>query len=289
MSNIRTGKAVFVICWVASTCWACGCAGGQETPPQNPPKTEPVDAVLERLNKMTSELTSYEARIEYKYVQPLLESESLHKGTLYYTRSAATTALRVNFETRKQEDEAEQKYAEQFIVLDGATLPKAAQQFKGIWLAHLDYPQKTVQYYQLAEPNDPNTPADIFELASRNLPMLGFTRTQDLKREFDVSLAEPQKDTPTDFIQVHLKVKPNSVYKDDYVSMDFWIDQKLGLPIKAVAVKTEPEPPYGEIQEIKFLNPKVNKGIDANVFELTIPKGFSEPEITPLSRDKMQR
>ncbi len=289
MSDIRTVKAIFVTCWIAGTCWACGCADGQVAQQQDTQKTDPADAVLERLNKMTSELTSYEARIEYKYTQPLLESESLHKGVLYYTRSARTTALRVNFDTRKQEDEKEQKYIEQFIVLDGAALTHPAQQFKGIWLVHLDYQIKTVKYYQLAEPNDPNAPADVFELAGRNLPMLGFTRTKDLKKEFEVALVEPQKDAANDLIQVHLKVKPNSVYKDDYVSMDFWIDRKLGLPVKAVAVKTEPEPPYGEIQEITFLNPKVNKGIDANVFDIKIPKGFSEPEITPLSRDRTQK
>lgn len=289
MSDIRIVKAIFAICWVAGTCWACGCSDGQAAQQQDTPRTEPADAVLERLNKMTSELTSYEARIEYKYIQPLLESESLHKGVLYYARSAGTAALRLNFDTRKQEDEKEQKYIEQFIVLDGAALMHPARQFKGIWLAHLDYQLKTVKYYQLAEPNDPNAPADVFELAGRNLPMLGFTRTKDLKREFEVSLVQPPKDASNDFIQVHLKVKPNSVYKDDYVSMDFWIDRKLGLPVKAVAVKTEPEPPYGEIQEIRFLNPKVNKGIDANVFKLAMPSGFGEPEITPLSRDKTQR
>lgn len=289
MSDIRMIRAILVISWIAGTCWACGCAEGQETQQQNPQKTEPVDAVLERLNKTTSELTSYEAQIEYKYIQPLLESESLHKGRLYYSRSAGTAALRVNFDTRKQEDEKEQKYIEQYVVIDGAALTHPAQQFKGIWLVHLDYQLKTVNYYQLAEPNDPNAPADVFELAGRNLPMLGFTKTRDLKKEFEVAIVEPPKDTSEDFTQVHLKVKPNSIYKDDYVSMDFWIDQKLGLPVKAVAVKTEPEPPYGEIQEIKFLNPKVNKGIDANVFELKIPKGFSEPEITPLSKDRTQK
>ena len=295
MSEIRVIKAVLVISWIAGTCWACGCAKGQEAqqPPPQPQQqqapqqtTDPVDAVLERLNKTTSELTSYEAQIEYKYVQPLLESESLNKGLLYYTRSDGKAALRVNFDTRKQDDEKEQKYIEQYVVLDGAALTHPAQQFKGIWLAQLDYQLKTVKYYQLAEPNDPNAPTDVFELAARNLPMLGFTKTKDLKKEFEVSLVQPPKDAPADLIQVHLKVKPNSVYKDDYVSMDFWIDQKLGLPVRAVAVKTEPEPPNGEIQEIKFLNPKVNKGIDANVFELKIPKDFSEPEITPLSKGR---
>jgi hypothetical protein len=85
---------------------------------------------------------------------------------------------------------------------------------------------------------------------------------------------------------LHLRVKPNSIYKDDYISIDFWIDKKLDLPAKIIAVKSEPEPPYGDIEEIKFLNPKVNKGIEKKIFELKIPKGFGEPEILPLERTK---
>jgi outer membrane lipoprotein-sorting protein len=87
-------------------------------------------------------------------------------------------------------------------------------------------------------------------------------------------------------IQVHLKVRPNSIYKDEYISMDFWIDQNLSLPAKIVAVKSEPEPPYGDIEQIKFLNPKVNKGIDKKVFEINIPRGFGDPEILPLENKK---
>ncbi len=289
MGNRRIIEAAFIVSWAAGVCWGSVCTQDAKAPEQNTSPVDPVDAVLEKLNKTTSQLKSYEARIEYKYSQPLLESESLNKGVLYYTRSGGTAALRVNFETRKQDNEEEQKYAEHYIVLDGARLSSPGHPLKGIWLAHLDYQIKEVKYYQLAEPNDPNVSPDLFELAGRNLPMLGFTKTKDLKREFEVELVKPEKDTPQDLIQVHLKVKPNSVYKDDFVSMDFWIDQKLGLPVRAVAVKTEPEPPYGDIQEIRFNNPKVNKDIDGKVFEFKIPNGFGEPEIIPLQKDKARK
>ena len=289
MSHKTIIKAIFMLSWAA------GCVEG--VPPsdrgQDARDTKaavaPVDAVLERLNKTASELKSYEAEIEYKFSQPLLQSETLNKGVLYYARSGGTSALRVNFNVRKQDDEKEQKYLEQYIVVDGAKLPHPSRKFKGVWLVHLDYQIKEVTYYQLAEPNDPNTSQDLFDLASRNLPVLGFARTEDLKKEFEVELVEAEKGKPTDFAQVHLKVKPNSVYKDDYVSMDFWIDEKLGLPAKVVAVKTEPEPPFGDVQEVKFLKPKVNKGVDQTLFELKIPKGFGEPEITPLQKKSTQQ
>ena len=138
----------------------------------------------------------------------------------------------------------------------------------------------------MAEPNDTNKSTDVFDLTSKKFPMLGFSKIEDLKKQFEVSLVEPKKNESEEFIQVHLKVKPNSIYKDDYISIEFWIDKKSGLPAKVIAVKSEPEPPYGDIVEIKFLKPKVNKSIDKKVFELKIPKGFGEPEVFPLEREK---
>lgn len=276
-------KATFIVLWAVSINWASGC---MEAPKQQQesPKDDPVNVVLEKLNKTTIDLKSYQSQIEYKYTQPILESEALHKGVFYYTRSNGKSALSINFNTLKQDDEKEQKYIEQYIVLDGKLLPGTNNELKGIWLAHLDHQVREIKYYQLAEPNEPNSSAEIFELASRKLPMLGFSKIEDLKNQFEISLIETKKGESEEFIQVHLKVKPNSIYKDDYISIDFWIDKKLNLPAKIIAVKCEPEPPFGDIEEIKFIKPKINQSIDNKVFELKIPKGFGEPEIFPLER-----
>ena len=77
---------------------------------------------------------------------------------------------------------------------------------------------------------------------------------------------------------MHLKVKPDSVYKDDYVSIDFWIDKKLGMPAKINAVSTEED-----IYQIRLLKPKVNKRMDKKVFEFKVPRGFGK-EIIPLKK-----
>jgi outer membrane lipoprotein-sorting protein len=249
--------------------WACegskSCADPNSLKIQEPQKLEPnsVDAVLKQLNEKASELKSYEGLIEYKYIQPLLESEALRKGILYYARFDGKSALRINFETLKQEDEEEQKYIEHYI-------------FDGRWLTQIDYQIKAVKRYELAEPNNPT---DAFDVASKNLPILGFAKIEDLKKQFEISLIEQKKNEPNDLIGLHLKVKPDSIYKDDYIWIDFWIDKKIGLPLKVVALSTEED-----IYEIKFLNLKVNKDIDKKVFEFKIPDGFGEPEIVLLKK-----
>ena len=277
-------NVIFVLFSTTGICCASELTANNDAPQKNL-KPDPVDTVLEQLNEKTSELKSYKCRIEYKYIQKLLESESLHKGVLYYSRTGEKSALRINFDTLKQEDEDEQKYMEQYIVLDGSRLTGSDYEFEGIWLVHLDYEGEEARYYQLAEPNDPNETFDVFDLASRNLPMLGFSKINDLKKEFDVKLIEQKEDDSEDFIQVRLDVKPNSIYKDEYISIDFWVDKKSGLPAKVVAVTTEPEPPMGDVCEIKFLKPEINKNIDSRVFEFRIPDSFSEPEIVPIEKD----
>ena len=262
-------KVALVLLLTVSNCWAGGCKESLATQQTKKVKPDPVEAVLKQLNQKTAELKSYEGRVEYEVNQPLFETKTLRKGVLYYARfDKKKTKLRINFQTLKQDDEKEQKNIEQFI-------------FDGVWLTHLDYQIKTHRYHQLAEPNKP---VDAFDLASKNLPIIGFTKIENLKKQFEIKLIERRKDEPKNSVHLHLKVKPGSIYKDDYTSIDFWIDKKLGLPTKVVAVSTEPEPPFGDISEIKFLKPKVNKKIDKKVFDFKIPKGFGKPEIIPLKK-----
>lgn len=257
---------------IVSTCLAVGCTGNLAGSELKGGDINSVEVVLERLKKQTAELKSYQSQIEYRFIQPLFESETRRKGVLYYAKFDGKSKLRINFQTLKQDDEEEQKYIEQYI-------------FDGIWLTHIDYQIKAVKRHQLAEPNKPV--GDVFDLVSRNLPIIGFTKVEELKKQFEIKLVEQKKEPPPvipaeagihEFIQLNLKVKPDSIYKDDYTTIDFWIDKKLFLPAKVMAVSTEED-----IYEIKFLRPKVNKKIDKKVFEFEVPEGFTV-EIIPLKK-----
>ena len=161
-------------------------------------------------------LKSYQCKVEYLFSQPVLESKTLRTGSLYYARFGNGSKLRINFDTLTQDDGPQQKYVEHYI-------------FDGQWLTHIDYQIKQVQKRQLAEANEP---IDAFELAKRNFPIIGFSKTDDLKKEFDINVVNrliPRKRNPN-LIHLHLKVKPDSQYKDDYKSVEIWIDKELMLP-----------------------------------------------------------
>jgi outer membrane lipoprotein-sorting protein len=275
---MKMNKNIITIIILLSSATACSLQGNTCTESVAASRSEEkdansVEAILTQLKQKTTNLTSYRAELEYRFKQPLLESETLRKGALYYQKSDEESMLRVNFQTLKQDDEKERKYAEHFI-------------FDGIWLTRIDYQIKKAERRQLAEPNKP---ADPFELASRDLPVIGFTKIEDLKKQFEIKLVpsaaeglvqQNKAEAETSF-HLHLKVKPDSKYKD-WPAIDLWIDKKLYLPAKIIAVTTEED-----IYEIKFLKPVVNKKIDAKVFKFDIPKDFTI-EIIPLKKQETE-
>lgn len=223
-----------------------------------------VGEILKKLKQQTVQLESYEGQIEYLFSQPLLDSKTLRKGVLYYQRTGEKSLLRINFGTLKQDEEQEQKYVENFI-------------FDGVWLTHINYQIKTVERRQLAGPNEA---IDAFELANRNFPIVGFAETGELEKQFEIKSIPQQTEG---LMGLHLKPKADSIHKNNYSSIEFWIDERYYLPARIMAVSTEKD-----IYEIRLSSPKVNKGIDKAVFEVKIPEGFGE-QIVPLKKKELDK
>jgi len=264
MDGIIT-KIFLLLLVMTGTCRSAGCAENPACLQPKRPDANSVEQILKKLNRKTKELKSYQCRIEYLFSQPILDSNSLRKGVLYYEVGGGKSNLRINFQSLRQDDEKEQKYVEDYIL-------------DGIWLTCIDYQIESVKRFQLAEPNDPNRPTEAFELVSRNFPIIGFSKVENLQKQFEIKLVEAERSEQSGFVRLGLKVRPGSIYKDDYKSIDFWIDKKLYLPAKIVTVSTEED-----IYQIKFLKAKVNKKIDKKVFDIKIPKDFGE-QIIPLKK-----
>jgi outer membrane lipoprotein-sorting protein len=128
---------------------------------------------------------------------------------------------------------------------------------------------------------EPNQPVDAFSLASKHMPVLGFSKIEDLRKQFDVSLIDEPPDQAA-FRHLHLKVRPDSVYKDDYTTVDLWIDKNVGLPARIDAATTEED-----VYEIRLLDPKVNAGIERGVFKVNVPSGFAV-QVVPLEKSRRE-
>jgi outer membrane lipoprotein-sorting protein len=252
--NTTAGVLLFAM-FVAAAAWAGCTAKAVEPSCPNSPPADPVENVLTQLQQRTQQLESYQARLEYLFAQPEpFDSTRLMKGVMYYQKTQNTSNLRINFDSLKQDDEKTQKHNEQFI-------------FDGIWLTQIDYQTRHVNQVQQAEPNEP---VNAFDLVRRNFPIIGFTKVEQLRKEFEIELVDDNATEADKTIHLHLKVRPDSFYKDDYTSVDVWIDKESELPARIVAVNTE-----NVIYEIKLLKPRVNEKINSKVFDFKIPHGFT--------------
>jgi len=229
---------------------------------RTPADPNALDTVLKNLQDKAAELESYQVNMDYVFKQPLLESQQRRTGVLCYAKSDKKSDLRIDFRTLQQDQEKERKYEQTYL-------------FDGVWLLEVDRQLKTATRRQLAEPNKP---LDALSLVSKQLPVLGFSKVQDLRKQFDIELvAEPPGQTASR-PHLHLKVKPDSVYRDDYATIDLWIDGKIGLPAEVKAVT-----PEDDAYEIKLTDPKVNAKLDPSLFKVDIPRDFSE-QVIPLAK-----
>jgi outer membrane lipoprotein-sorting protein len=219
-----------------------------------------VQMVLDRLKAEAANLKSYECKVDYIFRQPVFDSAERRKGTLQYARIEDHSYLYIDFTSLQYDQEKEQKHREQYL-------------FDGVWLTFIDHENRNVQRQQIAEPN---APVDAFALVSQRVPIMGFSKIDDLEKQFEIELITPQAPADSSVYQLHMKVKPDSIYKDEYTSMDVQVDKKKALPVKIVAVTTEQD-----VYEIKLSDPKINENIPKATFEISYPKDYSV-ETTPL-------
>jgi outer membrane lipoprotein-sorting protein len=253
----------------------CGAIGWAEQALPQPPEGTPaapvlrpdVEAVLQKIQQAAKDLRSYQCNMDYVLRQPLLESKTRRTGVVYYVRKPTGSRLRVNFTTLQQDDGKTEAYSQHFL-------------FDGVWLTNVDYQVKSWEKRQMA---DANKPTDAFDLAGHELPIVGFTGTEELRRDFEVEVVAPSAGQAAEGTQVtlSLKAKPGSHYGQDYRSMAFVVDKTTWLPVKVQAESTE-----GDFYDISFTQVKVNTPIEDSVFDLKVPASFGAPEIIPLEANK---
>ena len=214
--------------------------------------------ILKHLTEQTDKLKTYQAKINYLFIQDpeLIDSKTIRTGRLYYKKDKAGSKIRVNFETLKQDEADVEKYREHYI-------------FDGVWLTKIDYQLEKVDFYQQA-PED--KPVDVFTRISQNFPLIGFSNTEDMEKQFDISLVSTSADDdPNEAIVLQLKVKKDSDYKDDYKVIDFWLDKTAFLPVHVVAVS-----PEDDIYDIVLLDSAINKKLENSVFKIETPAHFDK-------------
>lgn len=243
-----------------------------QSPAVSIPQPPTLEGTLEALRKQTESLGSYQAKIKYLFIQDpeLLDSRTLRTGALFYHQAPKLSRLRIQFDTFKQENTPEEKRLEQFF-------------FDGVWLTRIDHTLKKADLYQKAKPEKP---MNVFEFINTTFPIIGFAKTENLSKDFTISLVAETRTDPNQPVHLLLVTKSESKFAEQYKKIDFWIDARQVLPQRILTTSTE-----GDIYDISFVDAIVNKTIDPVVFVPTIPEGFAQnkepfddknPDTTPI-------
>lgn len=261
MKTQLTIKIIFLaaVVGLSGPLYAKACCASTQNASAQPadPNSDPLKVILDHLQKNAAELTSCTAKIEYLIIQDpdLLDSHTLRKGTMSYLKSNGLSRVLLKFYTLKQDDFDEQKRPETYL-------------FDGVWLTKIDYALKQADIYQQA-PED--KPLDAFDFISHHFPLVGFSGSKNFEKDFEVSLIQPAASENPNLAHLLLNVREESRYSKDYKKIDFWIDKKLYLPHRVLALSTQ-----GDIYDIRFLDIQTNKKLEKSVFVVEIPKDFAK-------------
>lgn len=250
---------VLVLLITAAFCQGATCCAASAKKDKSP-TAEPsskIDAILLKLGTQNAKLKTYQAKIDYLFIQDpeLLDSRIIRTGNIYYKKVNKASKLIIKFDTFKQDEEKKEKRKEEYF-------------FDGVWLKVIDHKNKTVNSYQKTKKDKP---VDAFELIGRDFPMIGFSNKEDLRKNFDITMLQQDKSTKDEQIRLKLVVKKGSPYEKSYTSVDFRIDKKTFLPARIITTSTE-----GDIYDIKLHHSGINKNLKDTVFKLETPTDFRE-------------
>ncbi len=240
---------LLAICSLSGACLASACSLQKEN--------SSVSDILKKLNEQNQKIKNFSANITSIFEQPLLESATVRKGVISYATDVNDSFLYIDFKTRQDDDQKPEKDRQKYI-------------FDGVWLTRTNYTTSHVEKRQLA---DVNSPADVIGLLSRSFPLVGFSGRESLEQEFEIELIEA---ADKKFEHLKLIPKEESKYYEDYLQIDFWVDNKLGLPTRIETLTSEED-----IYKLTLGKIKINQKKKKLKYDDSIPKTFTM-EVIPL-------
>jgi outer membrane lipoprotein-sorting protein len=191
-----------------------------------------LDPVLAKMDEVAKTFREVQADIERTHVTVLVNDKDVSSGKFYYARRGNEPRVRLDL----------MKPAVQQLLIDKGKLQLYTPNLKQVQEASLGEHQ------------------DVVEM----IMALGFGQSsQDLKKNFIVSLAGVEEVDGKKTTALDLKPKNSSLFK----SVEMWMDQQ-----KWVAVQIKTIEGSGDYMIVKFSDIKINPGIPDSVFSLKLPK-----------------
>ena len=273
MATILLGMKLLVIQLILS---AVSCSQNISTSlPHEPPTTQPqpeaepdpVEDLLDRLERSSADLRDFQARIRYDIWDAVTEEKQIRSGELIYQVDPDDGSKRfaILFDTFIFGNRRE-KEAKHHIFADG-------------WLVEIDHERKQFIKRQIVAPGKTFDPLKLGE-GPFPLP-IGQPKNEVLAR-FDVKLLDAPSDpflakmlTDRDVQGMVLFPKPNTPEADKFQRVELFYDREMLLPIGLNAVAADaidPDDPNSRNRKMVLLsNLKRNQGVDESMLSIAEP------------------
>ncbi|QOV87403.1 LolA family protein [Humisphaera borealis] len=219
-------------------------AGGPAVPAGAPN----VDAILDQLDQRGQTLDTFVADVELMEEDATLATENTRVGKLWYQKLPdGSVRLRIAFTDRltknaKQNDPID-------YVLEGGRLIER------------QHAKKLEVRRQILKPGEKLNP---FKLGEGPVPLPIGQKKEDVKKQFDVTAAKPDKEDPAGTSHVMLRPRANTSLSRKFSLIDVWVDQKSQMPAKIMTADRKEE----NIKTTTLKNIQINPKLADEDFKL---------------------
>lgn len=219
--------------------------------------SDPLDVggIIAKITEKGEKLDSFTSNIIYSLTEDpeIFETTTIYTGTFRYLKTEKRQYAMIDFVTRQEDELPIEDYHQRYL-------------FDGVWLTRVDYQLKQVNRDQLAPEDEPE---DVFELISKDFPLMGFSGADKLSDSYDIKLEQSD-----DAFAYKLRLEPKEDAEVKYSDIEFVIDKRNFLPQTITSTSVSDD----SICNIELDGGEVNSKLDEKIFKLDIPEDFTVSE-----------
>ena len=185
-----------------------------------------VSMLLTDIEKACSELKSFEAAMKYDVLQPLVDSQRIRTGKLYYQVKDEIVYARIHFDDILEIDLMEEENTPKPMKFD------EDYYFDGLWVHRTNTQTKTVERWEVAVKRQAR---QSFRLGQGPFPLPFAITKADVQEFFTVEMVVPEEDGTAQLkecINLKLTPKPGTKYAEEYQIIELWVRTGSFLPVQ---------------------------------------------------------
>ncbi len=221
--------------------------GAAPAPADATPTDPRIIAILDAIERQSSTITTYQAKLRLDQVQGLQGDEQRRFGSVHYVHGKPVR-FGIHFQS---------------VVINNKLKPEDRQWvFDGQWLVERLNDRKQFIKRQIA---DPALAEDPLSLERSKFPIPLRPNRQEVLQRFAVAYAEPGAQAPENSFRLVLTPRPNSGLKLSQIHV--WYDRNTLLPVRCMALDNE----SGDELTYTLTDAKVNEPIDPRELDTSTP------------------